>query len=218
MFPAAEVCIEKHGCVTGAKRDACRPYVMTLVVMTDKHFVARYTNCKRKHAEIFFVESDLFKTHVEEHKPSTVHMFMKNHPCHHSGGNALRYPNGYLFDGKLDPRSCASRICEFYHDYLQPHGMKLHIHVSWLYKAFWANATRPDDKVTVQKSIEGLHMLLQQGIDVGSLQPYHWMQLANLCSDTIYLHHLFLKDRRTADQFVQAFIETQKNTCLKSQG
>lgn len=206
IYPADEIGVQQHGCVTGRKRDACRPFAMTLVVMTDKNFVARYTNCRRKHAEEFFVESESVKTHIETANVRSIHMFMKNHPCHHSGGNAIRFPNGYY----VDTRSCAKQMCKFYRRELEPRNIKLYIHVAWLYKAFWSHAIRDDDKIAVQNSLDGLLMMLQHGIEIDAMLPCHWMQLANLCTQSIYLHHLLLQDRRSVDIFVQTFIDTQK--------
>lgn len=134
-------------------------------------------------------------------------LFMKNHPCHHSGGNARKYPDGYLFNGKPDPRSCAEKIIRYYHTVLRPNNTQLVIKVAWLYKAFWKFAVREDDKFTVNKSLEGLKLLLSAGIVVQGMKLQDWIILANMCSEPIKLQNLMLESRRIADVNTQKFID-----------
>ena len=210
MFPTPELQLSGHGCITGEKHDICRPFAMTLVVMTNRNFIARYTNCKTTHAEKFWVESTMFREHLQNKRPSSVHLFMKNHPCHHSGGNARRYPNGYLFNGKSDMRSCTEIVIEFYNKMLKPNGVSLHIHVASLYKAFWKNATREDDRTTSENSRRGLQLLLQANIDIDRIYLNHWMQLANLCTKPIKIENMFTPHRLRMDEFINEFIESEK--------
>jgi len=133
-------------------------------------------------------------------------MFLKNHPCHHSSGNAKKYPDGYLFNGKPDPRSCAEKIVRYFEEVLKPNGTALVIHVAWLYKAFWKFATRDDDMCAVNNSKEGLRLMLERGIIIQGMQPHDWLLLANLCDRPIPLKNLFTPARFRADRETQAFI------------
>lgn len=141
------------------------------------------------------------------HKPKGMVMFMKHHPCHFSSGNARVFPEGYLFNGKCDSRSCAEKIIRYYNTVLKPNGTALTIVVAWLYKAFWQFAVREDDKVTAQNSLEGLKLLLQAGITVRGFRPHDWLVLANLSTESIYLKHLFSDSRMRADMETQKFID-----------
>lgn len=190
---------------------------MTLVVMTNRNFIARYTNCKSTHAEQFWVQSKSFREHLETKRPSTVHMFMKHHPCHHSSGNARRYPDGYLFNGNSDARSCANLVVGFYNDVLKPNNISLHINVASLYKAFWQNSQREDDRTTSQNSRQGLHLLLRAGICIDRMYIHHWLQLANLCTKPIKIEHILTKHRLTTDEFVQEFIEGEKTVAFEDE-
>lgn len=213
VFPSPEFGIERHGCVSGRERDNCRPYAMTLVVICD-NLVGRFTNCHRKHAEEFLVTSKPLYNHIRTKRPKALVLFMKHHPCHHSSGNAGRYKQGYLFQGRADTRSCATKIIQYYKQVLEPNNVKLHIVVSWLYKAFWQHAIREDDKLTVKNSLEGLTLMRKAGIQFEAMQPHHWIQLANLCSEPIDLGNLMLASRMVADKCVHNFLV--KHACSSS--
>lgn len=183
---------------------------MTLVVMTNRNFIARYTNCKTTHAEHFWVQSTAFREHLHRKRPSAVYMFMKHHPCHHSGGNARRFSTGYLFNGKSDARSCTELVINFYNNVLKPNDVSLHIHVASLYKAFWQNSTRDDDRTTSENSRIGLQMLLQANINIDRIYSHHWLQLANLCTKPVKIENMFVAHRVKTDEFVKEFIEKEK--------
>ncbi len=210
VFPAPEFHIKTHGSLTGRIHDNCRPYAMTLVVMCGD-LIARFTNCNRKHAEEFLVCDKRMFHHIRTFKPKAMVLFMKHHPCHHSSGNARRYPNGYVFNGVGDSKSCALQMIRYYHEVLQPNGVALVIKVAWLYKAFWKNATRDDDKQTVANSLEGLEMMLEAGIRFQAMQPHDWIILANMCTEPIALPVLLSPARLTVDKGIGMFLnEVQK--------
>ena len=210
VFPTPELDMEGHGCLSGEKRDICRPFAMTLVVRTDRDFVARYTNCRNMHAEEFWTKSKLFREHLANAKPSSVHLFMKNHPCHHSSGNARRYPDGYMFNGNADQRSCTEVVIDFFGNVLRPANVSLHIHVSSLYKAFWKHAKRNDDYETSKNSLLGLQLLLRANIYIDCIYMHHWLLLANLCHDSLKLENILTAKRLTTDMFVGRFIQEQR--------
>ncbi len=217
VFPAPEFAIEKHGSLSGRIHDNCRPYAMTLVVMCG-NITARFTNCNRKHAEEFLVCDKRIYHHVRTFKPKAMVMFMKHHPCHHSSGNARRYPQGYAFNGtKGDPKSCASQMIRYYTEVLRPNGVELVIKVAWLYKAFWQHATREDDKITVKNSLEGLEMMLEAGIRFSAMQPHDWIILANMCTEPIALTSLLSPARLTVDKGIANYLNEVQIRLQKAQ-
>lgn len=210
VFPIKELRFKGHGCINGQKHDICRPHAMTMIVRTNKNFVGRYTNCKTVHAEQIWTQSTLFSEHLKHTRPTAVYLFMKYHPCHHSGGNARRYPEGYMFGGNTDSRSCTNLVIDFFKRVLQPQNVTLHIHVASLFKASWQFATREDDKKTSENSLLGLRLLLEAGIEVDCMYMHHWLQLANLCESPIQLENILTEKRLGADAFVHDFINKQR--------
>lgn len=214
VFPAPEFQLHDHGCIDGATRDRCNPQAMTLVVMCGS-LLGRFSNCNRKHAEEFLVTNKTFYHYVRQYKPRSMVFFMKNHPCHHSSGNAKRYPDGYLFNGKPDSRSCTDKVIRYFREVLQPNGTSLIIHTAWLYKAFWQFARRADDLCAVNQSKEGLRLLLESGIVVQDMHPHHWILMANLCTTPILLSNLLSPARLRADRLTQEFITKMKDDLRK---
>jgi len=214
VFPAPEFNILLHGSLSGEEHDSCRPYAMTLVAFCGS-LVARFTNCNRKHAEEFLVTNKKLYYYIRTHRPKTLVLFMKHHPCHHSSGNHRRYPEGYLFQGQADVRSCALKIIRYVNEVLRPNGVTLHIHVSWLYKAFWQQAVREDDKCTVRNSLEGLTLMQKAGIQFHAMKPHHWIMLANMCNEPIPLQQLLQSSRLTADKGVNDFLKKRESEVSK---
>jgi hypothetical protein len=209
VYKAKELgCGNRQATLFGTERDECRPQSMTLVAICGE-LVGRFTNCKRKHAEEFLVRNVMLKRYIYAHKPKCLVLMMRYHPCHHSGGHAKTAKTDANGNYRYDSRSCAEQILRFNHQVLKPNGVKLQIKISGLYKAFWENAVREDDKTTVQNSLLGLHMLLKDGITISAMQAHDWLLLANLCSDAIEFEHLFVPMRTITDEFIARFLKKQ---------
>jgi len=216
VFPAPEFAIKEHGSLTGRVHDNCRPYAMTLVAICGE-LIGRFTNCNRKHAEEFLVSDKRMYNHVRTFKPKAMVLFMKHHPCHHSSGNARRYPNGYVFNGQSDLKSCTMQMIRYYREVLQPNGVELWIKVAWLYKAFWKHATRDDDKQTVENSLTGLKMMLEAGIRFLAMEPHDWIILAGMCNEPISLPILLSPARLTVDNGIKKFLTDLQDTMKLAQ-
>jgi hypothetical protein len=205
VFPAPEFYITQHGSLTGRAHDNCRPYAMTMVAVCGD-LVGRFTNCDRKHAEEFLVSDSRMYHHIRSFRPKAMVLFMKHHPCHHSSGNARRHPNGYLFEGKADKKSCTMQMIRYFRQVLQPNGVQLVIKVAWLYKAFWQHAIREDDKQTVTNSLHGLELMFRAGIQFSEMRPYDWITLANMCTEPVSLATLLSVSRLTIDKGIGMFL------------
>lgn len=189
--------------------DVCRPTALTMVVMVGD-LVGRFTNCRGKHAEEFLIHNRQMLDYIVQHRPKQMKLLIKHHPCHHSRGNAKRHKDGAFMQGRPDPKSCTEQLIHFNNTVLRPNGVRLTIAVAWLYKAFWRGCEREDDKLASMNSLEGLRMQLDSGIDVRGIRLNEWILLANMCTEPVYLKHLFQPSRMVADRETQAFIETQK--------
>ena len=201
MYPFDTINIAAHGCLSGEEQDTCRLAAMTLVVMTNQHFVARYTSCKAIHAERFFAESKVFQQHILSQAPRSVHMFMKMHPCHY-----IRTSQGSLFPNGDDVHSCADIIVNLYKTHLEPKHIALTIHIASLYKTY------PVTLSANKHNVEGLYLLLRAGIHVECFERHHWLQLANLCTKPVKIQHILSKERVRMDEFIRQFLNDIKNT------
>lgn len=206
IFPAPEFGLEVHGCINGSTQDNCRPQSLVLVVQFGD-ILARYTNCRRKHAEQFMIGDPILRKAIEECvSDQTLTMFMKFQPCHHSGGNARVCPEGY----RDDTRSCTLLVCQFYETVLKPRNIKLVVKCSSIYKANWEFCKREDDIKATALALEGVRKLISSGIDLQCVQPHDWVFLASLADGIDYLH-LFSPARLSTDQGIAKFFDAQKN-------
>lgn len=185
---------------------------MTLIAMCGS-FIARFTNCNRKHAEQFMVKDKRLLQYIQQNKPSMLVLFLKHHPCHKSGGNALR-PGSFEF---TDERSCTNLIINFKNTVLKPNGVQLCLRVAWLYKAFWKQATLSHDIQASKNSLEGLQMLFKENIMVEAISKRDWIILANMCNEPINLNLLFSRKRMLADEFNARFLQEQRDLLVKQQ-
>jgi hypothetical protein len=189
------------------------------MVMRFGTMVARYTNCRRRHAEYqwsmdtklaeYIKQMDpLLKTlpeYVKRHMKMTL--FMKFQPCHHSAGNAKKYPEGYLFNKKADDRSCTDLVINFFNTVLKPRGLQLEIVLAGLYKVNWQRSRQEDDLTTVKNARQGFrNLLLTKGITLRASTTKDWIYLATFASD---VHEQWLKwpSRVLTNEKIQEFID-----------
>ncbi len=208
MFPCREFGLETHGCINGETKDNCRPQSLVLIAQLND-LTARYTNCRRQHAEQFMINDPVMTTRIQSAKPGDIlTMYMKFQPCHHSSGNARVHPEGYLFKNKCDTRSCTELVKEFFLKELKPRGIALVIKCASIYKANWEYAVRPDDIATVANALDGVRELMRVGISLHSIQPADWVFLASLASNIQHVN-LFSSARLTTDQGIAKFFAAQ---------
>jgi hypothetical protein len=208
MFPSREFGLETHGCINGEIKDNCRPQSLVLIAQLN-NLTARYTNCRRQHAEQFMINDSAMMSCIQSAKPGDdLIMYMKFQPCHHSSGNARVNPEGYLFKNKCDTRSCTALVREFYVNELKPRGLRLVIKCASIYKANWEYAVRPDDIATVANALEGVRVLMRIGVSLESIQPADWVFLASLANNILDAN-LFSSTRLTTDQGIAKFFAAQ---------
>jgi len=190
----------------GTCSDQCRPQAVSLLVKIGNNFICRYTNCNRVHAEQLMVNDVSLINELHTSLHPKMNIFLKFQPCHFSAGNARRFPDGYLFNGNTDDRSCTLIIIDFFRHVLCPLGKKLTIHIASLYKAHWEFSKRTDDKTTVQNAIDGCNMLLTEGIKLKGMRPRDWLFLARQTTD-VKPSQLFGKTRFLTDQGTDSFLK-----------
>jgi hypothetical protein len=209
IFPAPEFGLQEHGCISGEKKDNCRPQCLVLIAKFPG-FLARYTNCRRTHAEQFMIHDPILHKALKLAKlGDELVMYMKFQPCNHSSGNARIHPEGYLFKNKMDSRSCTELVLKFYLETLKPLGIILTIKTASIYKANWEFSKRPDDVATTEKALEGVRILLKNNINLQSITPADWVFLASLSTNVNHLN-LFSSARLKTDNGIAKFFEKTK--------
>jgi len=197
-----------HCSIYGQETDECRMQCVTMVVRVND-FVTRYTNCRRKHTEQLMAEDYILRLYLQGIKDTDMTIYLKFQPCHHSGGNAKWYPEGYLFQGKCDSRSCCEVLLRFFQEHLLPRNISLRIKIASLYKANWEFATREDDLKTVENAQLGLQLLRDHGIVLESMKINDWKWLATLTtnvSEEILLKEPTLSRRAQIDQATEKYL------------
>ncbi len=172
-------------------------------------FICRYSNCNRIHAEQLMSNDAELQRELQTTLSDHMKIFLKFQPCHFSSGNALRFPEGYLFNGQADSRSCTVIVIEFYRTFLKPLHKKLTIFVAGLYKAFWEYSVRDDDKATVENSIEGCRLIQEEGIVLRGMRPRDWLFLVEQTTG-VDPTRLFTKNRFLMDAGTQRFLTLLK--------
>jgi hypothetical protein len=215
IFKNPELKSDTHVCIPG-KETKCRAQCPAMVARLQDSkgkdiCLIRYTNCYLEHSELFFSKDPLLLKHIEQHDIAKITLMMKYQPCHHSGGNSTRYPEGYLFDGQCDARSCTLILIQFYIDHLKPRKIELIVKPCGIYKAHWEFAEREDDKVTVANAREGIHLLMKAGIKICCVHPSDWEFLSRFITTQ---PNLYKEQRLQLDYNIQLFLDKQHKKLL----
>ncbi len=217
VMKSPEYGIPHHMSIFGTQEDKCRMQCVSLVAHLQSsdsftHFLARYTNCRRKHTEQLMAEDASLLSllsKLDTSRSYTFEIHLKFQPCHKSGGNATYYPEGYLFQGLTDQRSCTTILIDFYNQWLKPRGIGLTVYIASIYKANWEFATRPDDLQTVANALEGVKLLIRSGIELKAFSLPQWQFLSGLAHD-VPLAHLGLEERVKTDVKNGLFLDKLK--------
>jgi len=218
IFKCPEFQVEEHSCTSPDNNKNCRLQSIALIARIGSQ-VARYTNCRSKHAEYFFLEDRPMQTYIEKQLGGTLTLYVKYQMCHMCGGNATIYKNGYLFNGQCDNRSCSLLILKYFREYLKPKQIQLVIKMSSLYKCNWLYAKREDDIITVKNALDGVHLLLfEPGIYLSALTSDDWLFLASLTTGVEkaqLLHPLRFKTDNGINQFFESERKKQADRTMK---
>jgi hypothetical protein len=221
VFRCPEFDVPRHGCLA-LNTSNCRLQSVALIVHMLDRFgqtrgIFRYTNCRKQHAEEFFVHD----IHMQQllsfiSNGGKMRIFLKFQPCHHCSGNGTLYSN-YLWNGKCDSKSCSELLLDFYKMVLHPLHITLEILISSIYKANWKFAKREDDILTVQNALDGIHLLLfEEGISMKALSIPDWHFLSSLTSG-ITRTHLLSSLRMQTDNGINHFLQgEQKSQAIRT--
>lgn len=220
IFPSPELKIEHHLTIDNTKNDQCRLQCVSMVVRLGKRdFICRYTNCRRIHCEQLMATDPLLHQALLKSKAKTLMIYLKFQPCHFSSGNPARFPDGYLFQGKSDERSCTNILIDFDARYIKPLGKRTEVAVANIYKADWqfkGFRKREDDLQTVQNAREGIQLLIKNGITLRGMTEKDWCFLAEQTFDVTY-EHLMLQERIQADKGNEYFLQQCRDKGVKEE-
>lgn len=170
--------------------------------------LVRYTNCYMwnrppKHAEEFMIKDSSILI-----PNSRITIYTQLQPCHHSGGK----------DGTYDSRSCTELVLKWYREELVPRNIELRIKCANIYKAAWTESPRKFVKnakdvysSSVKNSLEGLRMILREGIAMDMILDSDWdLILSEVSFDPEIIPPDYWKIKEAANLKFQNFIEEQK--------
>ena len=165
-----ETCTECNKCRRKSVTCVLRLCNSTDECIYDKIYKNKSTDKERFaiHAESFIVSDTQLRKKLSSNQK--LHLYLTYQPCHFSGGH-FRVRN----------ISCTELLIQFYEKVLQPFGIQVTIHFSYLYRAHWEQISPKYDQM-ILNSIEGIK-LTKRFFKLRVMTREDYLLLTQYCSE-----------------------------------